>query len=535
MQPRQTYWSKPAARLLAVGLALEILGLTASTAVQGQEAATTSRASDFDWGLNLPGRPVSRRLTRYLQFQDPGPVVLGELQGPGCIRRFWVAGKNFDRDVVLRIFFDGQAVPNVEVPLPDFFGVMHNLANPGEAYQINTPFLDVKPKNGFTANFPMPFARSARIEVSGGGKPNNHFYYMIDWHEYPGQELKEPMRFCARWRREAPVRDNQDDFIMLDADGPGRLVGFAYSVDMLQSRETMRWSHAGADRIYIDGQGDQPSYLRGLGGEDTFGVSYGGNEYKAQSALFADMPYYVQKDFQGDRQKMAAYRFFVHDAVFFSESIHMRFGARAHDVAATTYWYSAGPVRPFFTMPPVEKRMPGSEIRRGEYDLPLPDTGHWWIAGPFSPDLNVVLPAVEEFDPNKPFQDRRWRKAEALRGFLEFNHYYRPDPSNANSPTLRGAAVARCTLECDRPTKAALALGWDDHLVLRINDEPPMDLGTQAYLRVRTVEVDLAKGRNVLVLWLSNTEGVTRGSWNVSFLCRLPDGKVLLPQVEETP
>ncbi len=365
-------------------------GLTAAVSAQG-EAAALGQPSEFTWGLNLPARPVSRRLTRYFQLHDPNPIVLGDLQGPGCIRRLWVAGKNFDRDVVLRIYFDGESVPGVEAPLPDFFGVMHNLANPGEAYPINTPFLDVKPRNGFTATFPMPFARSARVEVVGGGAPNNHFYYMIDWHEYPGQEMKEPMRFCARWRREAPVRDNQDDFIILDAEGPGRLVGFAYSVDMLESRQTMRWSHAGGDRIYIDGQGDQPAYLRGLGGEDSFGVSYGGNEYKAQSNLFADMPYYVQKDFQGERQKLAAYRFFAHDTIDFCESIHVRFGSRAHDVAATAYWYSAKPVRPFFTMPPLEQRRPGSQIRRGEYDLPLPDTRSWEaLIGPSTRESCVV-------------------------------------------------------------------------------------------------------------------------------------------------
>lgn len=517
--------------LLATGLLIEIPGLTGPTSARAEESAAPNQAPEFVWGLNLPSRPVSRRLTRWFQYKGPDPVVLGELQGPGCIRRFWITCKNIGRLGVLRIYFDGQTVPNVEVPLPDFFGVMHNLANPGEAYQINTPFLDVKPKNGMTANFPMPFAKSARFEVVGD-PPANQFYYMIDWHEYPGQELTEPMRFCARWRRESPVRDNQDDFIMLDADGPGRLVGFAYSVDMLQSRQTMRWSHAGGDRIYIDGQGDEPAYLRGLGGEDTFGVSYGGNEYKPQSALFADMPYYVQKDAQGDMQKMAAYRFYVHDAINFRESVHMRFGARAHDIASTVYWYSAKPVRPFFTMPPVEKRMPGSEIHRGEYDLPLPDCGQWWITGPFGLDFKEPLPAMGDFDPEQQFQSRPWQKVAALRGFVDFNHFFRPPPSNENSPTLDGVAVARCTLESERATKAAFTLGWDDQLVLQVNDQAPIDLGTQPYLRARTIEVPLAKGKNVVALRLSNTVGLTRGAWNFSFRCKTAEGQILLPQAE---
>jgi hypothetical protein len=513
---------------------LIILMATGNGAAGAEQPWSTNRAADFDWGLDLPGNPVSRRLSRNFDFRGPVPEVLGELQGPGCIRRLWVTGKNIGREVILRIYFDGQAMPYVESPLSDFFGVMHNLANPGEPYVINTPFLDVKPKNGFTSFFPMPFARSARIEVVGGRK-NTNLYYMIDWHEYPGREFKEAMRFCARWRRESPVRDYQDDFIMLDADGPGRLVGFTYGVDMRQSRQQMRWSHAGADSIYLDGEGDQPAYLRGIGGEDTFGTSFGGADYKPQSALFADMPYFIQKDEAGDMQKLAAYRFYVHDSICFHDSIHMRFANRAHDVSSTVYWYSAKPVRPFFTMPPVEKRLPGSEIRRGEFDLPLPDSGRWWIAGPYPSDFQEPIPDSGRFNPSQPFHDHRWQLFAALRGFVEFNHVFRPEPNNSNSLTLDGVALARCTLDAPTATNATLTVAWDDELTLQINDDEPMHFGSQPYLRAKTIETRLSAGKNPVAVRLSNTVGLTRGAWNFSFRCVTADGKVLLPRAEDSP
>lgn len=509
-------------------MVLLVLGLVASKA---EESPPAGRPTEFDWGLNLPDHPVSRRLGRNFSFRGPAPEVLGDIQGPGCIRRIWVTGKNIGREVTLRIYFDGQPVPYVEAPLADFFGVMHNLANPGEPPVINTPFLDVKPKNGFTSFFPMPFAKSARIELAGSGK-NSSIYYMIDWHEYPDRELREPMRFCARWRREAPVRDYQDDFIMLDADGPGRLVGFAYGVDMLQSRQQMRWSHAGADSIYLDGDGNQPAYLRGIGGEDTFGTSFGGADYKPQSALFADMPYFIQKDEAGDMQKLAAYRFYVHDAIRFRDSIHMRFANRAHDVASTVYWYSTKPVRPFFTMPPVEKRLPGSEVRRGEYDLPLPDSGQWWIAGPFPSGFTEPPPATGTFDPAQPFRDHAWQRFAALHGFVEFNHVFRPAPNNSNSLTLDGVAVARSTLNAPAATNATLTLAWDDNLVLQVNGEKAIDLGVQPYLRARKIEVPLVAGNNIVTIRLSNSVGLTRGAWNFSFRCVTADGRILLPRAE---
>ncbi len=497
----------------------------------------------FEWKLNLPDNPISRRISRNFSFTGPDPIVLADIKGTGCIRRFWITGNNIGRDVVLRIYFDGEPVPYVEAPLNDFFGAMHNLMSspypndftrkemPDNVYLLNTPFLAIKPKNGMTAYFAMPFATNARIEVTGSERSTN-LYYTLDWHEYPGQEMKEPMRFAARWRRECPVRDYSDEFILLDADGPGQFIGFIYSVDMLKSRQTMRWSHAGGDNIYIDGDGDQPAHLRGIGGEDVFGTSFGGSDYFAQTSLFSDMPFYIQKDPEGDKQKLVGYRFFVNEAIHFQKSLHIRFAARAHDIAGMAYWYTGKVVRPYFKMPPREKRLPGSELLRGEYDLPLPESGQWWIAGPF-PECqfeNELLPTVAKFDPAKPLHGVPWQKFAALRGFVDFNHIYRPESSNNNSPSLEAAAVAYSTIIAPTDTKATLTLSWDDQLVMCVNNDKIIDLGKQEYVRAKTVEVILRKGENTIALCLSNKMGLTRGTWVFSFRAVTAKGKVLLPQ-----
>jgi hypothetical protein len=525
---------------LATLLALVVLGAAALPA--SAEPPLVKRFSALEWNLDLPARPVSRRISRHFSFKGPEPTVLADIEGPGCIRRFWITGNNIGRDVVLRIYFDGHPVPYVEAPLNDFFGAMHNLMDrpyphdhsrrerPDEAYVLNTPFLAIKPKSGMTAYFAMPFATRARFEVTGSERATG-LYYTIDWHDYPGQVLTEPMRFAARWRREAPVRDYADEFILLDADGPGQLIGFIHSVDMLQSRQIMRWSHAGADNIYIDGDGDHPAHLRGIGGEDTFGTSYSGGDYLPQTSLFSDMPFYIQKDPEGDRQKLVGYRFFVHEAIHFQQSLHVRFAARAHDVAGMVYWYTAKPVRPYFEMPPREQRLPGSQVRRGEFDLPLPDTGQWWIAGPLPEGrFEHELPTGPDFDPAEPLHGSVWRQYDALRGFVDFNHVYRPPPSNANSPSMDAVAVARATLTSPADTTAALTLAWDDQLVLRVNDGQPIDLGTQTYVRGKKVEVPLRKGENTIALWLSNQMGLTRGTWVFSFRAVTAEGQLLLPR-----
>jgi hypothetical protein len=521
---------------LAAALTL-FLFANGGDSLSAQSPAPPAPTGVFEWGLKLPPRAVPRRVEQGgLRVPVGKPVVLADLTGPGCIRHLWFTGVFPGRQFVLRIYFDGTTVPHVEAPLSDFFGVMHNLAGYYESYRINTPFLALKPKNSMSCYLPMPFAKSARVELvreEMAGEPKNAdvFYYIIDWHDYLGQTLEEPQRFCARWRREAPVRDYADDFIVVDADGPGRLVGFVHSIDMLQSRFQMRWSHAGADNIYIDGDGAHPSYLRGIGGEDSFDTSFGGNEYQAGTSLFSDMPFYIQKDEDGDKQKLVGYRFFAADAITFEKSLHMRFGSRAHDVATTVYWYSSSPARPYYRMPPIAKRLPGSQVRRGEYDLPHPDTGKWWIAGPFDAASPPSLPSTNDFDPTKALDGREWRKADAIRGFTEFNHAYRPEPTNKNSPTLIDvAAVARCTLDSPTEDKATITLGWDDRLTLYVNNNPPLELGEQPYFRGRTIEVPLVKGPNTIAVRLTNTTGLTRGAWNFSFSATTADGKTLLPR-----
>ena len=54
------------------------------------------RGGDFQWGLQLPGNPVFRRIARNFRLSGNQPVVLGELQGPGCIRRLWVTGSDLE-------------------------------------------------------------------------------------------------------------------------------------------------------------------------------------------------------------------------------------------------------------------------------------------------------------------------------------------------------------------------------------------------------------------------------------------------------
>ena len=507
--------------------------------------------------LQLPAGPIPDRvsLTRGLDTHEA--YTYAELQGPGCIRHIWVVLMHpkrlpmANRKMIMRIYFDDETTPHVESPVGDFFGVMH-----GQAwYPVDNHFLSVKAWNGYNCYFPMPFAHSARIEFEAGDEPN-HAFTQVDWHRYPGQHMMESRRFCARWRREMPTQRYGEDFLMLDADGPGELLGFVYGIRLMDDVD--RWSHGGSENIYIDGDGEHPVYLRGIGGEDTFGAGYGGALHPPETHHYAAMPYYVHDDVGQARpaQRLVGYRFFEHGTIPFRKSIHMRFACMANDTCSTVYWYQEQPVRSFFTMPNWPQLLPGTELLRGTCDLPLPGSGEWWLCGPFGNEddraMTTTLPPETEFNAEVAYDGMhgetsawltdgsrelgrdvaRWIRRRANHGFVDFNHVFRPRARGVGK-TDEGVAVARCVLEAPSDMTARLRLAWDDHMVVRVNDRA-FDLGNHYAFRAQTLEVPLRAGTNAVVLKLSNTRGSNHGGWAFALQAWAPDGTVLVPQAKRT-
>ena len=61
---------------------------------------------------------------------SPGDkAVLADIRGPGCIKHTYATLLSMDRfhyrNLVVRIYWDEEGRPSVEVPLGDFFGIGH--------------------------------------------------------------------------------------------------------------------------------------------------------------------------------------------------------------------------------------------------------------------------------------------------------------------------------------------------------------------------------------------------------------------------
>jgi len=503
--------------------------------------------------LELPKVFLADRVLDSPSLEANRRYVLAELEGPGCIRHIWMAVRplhKVNRQIIIRIYWDGEENPSVEAPLGDLFGLCHGIP----FYDINSRYLSVKGQSGLNCYFPMPFASSARIEADVGpiSQPVA-LYHHIDWHRYPRGSLKEYLRFHAKWRREYPTQAFREEYLVMDAVGQGRLLGFVLGICLYDDAD--RWSHGGAENIYIDGK-VEPVFLRGSGGEDTFGTSYGGALHTPETHLYAGIPYYYHEDVGQARpaQRLAAYRFFEEDAIMFLSSIHFRFGCMANDICSTAYWYQTGPHREFFQMPPWDKMLPGVKLKLGEYDIFDESGGEWWLCGPFEnaegEGMQEALPPETEFNPENTydggFKDgspwlyhasnykdqhiARWVRRSEINGFIDFNHVFRPWTRGV-SVCWPAVAYALTWLETKNDTEAMLYIAWDDVLKLWVNDVE-MIPGNNTSFRKREIKVNLRRGRNRLLLKLSNTKGSTWGAWCYAFSATLPDGALLKPKID---
>ena len=498
------------------------------------------------FNLDLPDYAVTDRVSLRDEVPANTKYVVAELDGPGCINHIWMTltkpntvhpryGSISDkpravmpnRKMILRIYFDDAERPHIEAPVGDFFGMMHG----EDWYPINTEFLSALPWSGYNSYFQMPFAKKARLELETSDEKLT-FYTQIDWHRYPGQEMKEQRRFCAAWRRENPTQRYGEDYFMLDVEGPGQLVGFVYGVRLFDNVD--RWSHGGAENIYIDGLGAHPAFIRGIGGEDTFGTSYGGAVHEPTTHLYSSQPYYVHQDIGEARpaQRLVGYRFFVKDAVQWHQSLHMRFGTMENEICSTVYWYQPGPVRSGTKLPTFKEMLPNLQLARERTIAELPDSGSWKVGGPFENANNIAIAqALKGAFVPEVADDSSWiANRKAYHGFIDFNHLWRPHQRGVGIHYKQHAAVAQSILTVDRDMTCSIQVAWDDHLIMQVNDAAPLDMGNQSMFRTKTVTVPLKKGDNRITLTLSNTTGLNHGGWAFAFKSTDPDGQVLVPK-----
>jgi len=283
-------------------------------------------------------------------------TVLADIEGPGTIRHIWITvDPKAYRDCILRMYWDGEKTPSVEVPLGDFFCNGHALR-----VNINSMMIAVNPNGGFNSYWPMPFRKHARIEVENqrweeiGG-----FFYQIT---YELDEVPDDAAyFHAQWRRAVTPIEAPEHVILDGIKGKGQYVGTYMAWTQLANG----WWGEGEIKFFIDGDKADAPTICGTGTEDYFGGAWCfGDTY---STPFLGYPLWRKEP--GEVPKHGLYRWHVPDPIRFETDLKVTMQALGwwpnwkyqplqDDIASVGYWYQLDPHAPFPEMLPVHLRWP---------------------------------------------------------------------------------------------------------------------------------------------------------------------------------
>lgn len=344
----------------------------------------------------------------------PGDTsIIADLAGSGVIQHIWItiasSDRHYFRKIVMRMYWDGEQEPSVEVPIGDFFGVGHGVASHYVSLPLNmiTTQGMIEDKAAMNCFFEMPFGNGARIEIENECEKEIVFYYYVDYVEKPVPE--DAFRFHAQFRREMPTKglihldglkadhdkydhpfyandvvnavknlDGAENYILLEAEGEGHYVGCNLSIDHIDPIPGNSWFGEGDDMFFIDGE-PWPPRLHGTGTEDYFCAAwcYPSGKYDGPyhgislaAPIRANGHAWTEKtliptemDYSG---KWTTYRFHIIDPIIFRKSI--RFGiehghgnCQSNDYSSVAYWYQREPHKAFPQILPVEQRLPLSE------------------------------------------------------------------------------------------------------------------------------------------------------------------------------
>jgi hypothetical protein len=328
------------------------------------------RVSSTQKGANRRPVPGNRDNSRV----KPGEIkVVLDTTGPGVITHMWFTflgpgrqdwapeGSATHQEMLLRIFYDGQTEPGIEVPFGDFFANCF-----GKRSEVISLPVIVEDADSYNTFWPIPFRKSIRIEIVNQSKTKNInlLYYNIDWIKKDRLPSETPY-FYARYRQEYPCIPGKD-YVILETEGKGHYVGTVLAV---RTRSPM-WFGEGDEKIYIDGE-NEPS-IWGTGTEDYILSAWGlqSNKY----IPYFGTVYFDQWGIVGGHT--SAFRWHLADPIVFEKKIKVtieHFGwispdenkdgqtnswnEREDDYSSVAIWYQTG-IPTFKTVvPPAEDRV----------------------------------------------------------------------------------------------------------------------------------------------------------------------------------
>jgi hypothetical protein len=235
-------------------------------------------------------------------------IVLADLKGPGIVNHIWVTIADneyaWPRLLRVRVYYDGQKTPSVDVPLGDFFGI-------GHGYERNLNSLIVRNASfGRARNsyWPMPFRESCKITLTNEGKRRvTSLYYQVDWQRH--DSLPDDIGYFHAHYRQATPPPAGRLYTLLNVRGEGHYVGSVLNIIQTQ----MGWFGEGDETFYVD---DEPTpRIEGTGTEDYFNDAWA---LRVSDGAWTGIPV---AEGGGFGARLTGYRWHVIDPIPFRKSL----------------------------------------------------------------------------------------------------------------------------------------------------------------------------------------------------------------------
>jgi hypothetical protein len=299
------------------------------------------------------------KVNPYIYIKAGQTDTLADIDSSGAIKQIWMTPTGKWRDEILRIYWDGEKNPSIEVPVGDFFA-----AGWQEFHQISSLAVTHNPGSALNSYWVMPFRKHCTITMENRSDKTMTLYYQINY--VLAKVPKDAAYFHAQYRQEHPVPHKKVYTILDGIKGKGQYVGTYMALET----HSGGWWGEGEVKFYIDGDSQFPT-ISYTGTEDYFNGSYDfvtANEKGTRHYTDFTTPYsgfYVVGSHQPNEsdERFGMYRWHISDPIRFDHDLKVtiqdlgwksggRYRPRQDDISSVAYWYQTEPHTPFPKLPP---------------------------------------------------------------------------------------------------------------------------------------------------------------------------------------
>ena len=297
------------------------------------------------------------KVNPYIHIEAGSTFAIADIEGPGVIEHIWMTPTGRWRNVILRIYWDGEEAPSVECPVGDFFCSGWN-----QYAQLSSLAVCVNPGSAFNCYWSMPFRKRCRMTLENRSEETVTYYYQIDYAltEVPA----DCAHFPAQFRPVNPLPYLGGYAILGGVKGRGHYVG----TYMAWGVHNSGWWGEGEIKFYMDGDTEYPT-ICGTGTEDYFCGSYNfetpltHDSYAAFTTPYSGLHQVITPNkLYSSQMRFGLYRWHITDPIRFTEGLRVtiqalgwREGGRylplQDDIASVAFWYQTLPHAAFPPLP----------------------------------------------------------------------------------------------------------------------------------------------------------------------------------------